>query len=122
MIKFKRIVAFYIDNMIVSGVSMLIFLIISNFDLVGIFYYFNWYIIVGLILTSLKDIVFRNASIGKKLLGIKIEKDDGKLPSILILILRNIFAIIWPIDAILVLCTNKKIGDLIFKTRVVNVK
>lgn len=68
-----------------------------------------------------KDLTFRNASIGKKLLNIKVVKagteDNASVSS---MILRNITFLIASIE-IIVLFVNKKrrLGDLLAKTQVV---
>ena len=74
------------------------------------------------LLTLLKDVVFKNSSIGKKLLRLEILKDNGSKPSTIEVVLRNLFFPLWMIDGILILCNNKKIGDIIFKTKVVSIK
>jgi len=38
------------------------------------------------------------------------------------LIFRNIFIVIWPIELILLLLFGKRLGDIIFGTKVVNKK
>lgn len=117
--KIKRCISVYIDIMICSGIAMLIVLIISGFDLINFFYYFYEYILVAMFLFLIKDIIFKNASIGKKIMNLKILKEDDTLPTIKTVILRNTFMILWPIDAILILANKEKLGDMFFKTKVV---
>lgn len=71
------------------------------------------------IVFSLKDFVFKNASIGKKILRMEILTMSNKKPTIMPLVLRNLFVIIWPIEILLILILNRRIGDLVFKTKVV---
>lgn len=105
--------------MITGFISMSIILIILNFNLDNIFYYININLVIFTFLFLLKDLVFRNASIGKRALNLEILKSDNTVPSVSTLILRNIFVFLWPIDAILILANKRKIGDIIFKTKVV---
>lgn len=71
------------------------------------------------ILILFKDLLFKNKSIGKKIMGIEIRNNNNKIPSFPILILRNITIIIWPIECLLILLKMNRIGDIIFKTKVV---
>ena len=117
--RIKRCISVYIDMMITGFISMSIILIILNFNLDNIFYYININLVIFTFLFLLKDLVFRNASIGKRALNLEILKSDNTVPSVSTLILRNIFVFLWPIDAILILANKRKIGDIIFKTKVV---
>jgi len=114
--KVKRLVAAYIDLIVVTAISMLMILIYSKFDLFKVFYYFNEYLIIAVILYICKDLIFKNKSIGKRAVGIQVLKEDGSIPSSLELILRNVLAFVWPIEVILIIIQNKKIEDMIFKT------
>lgn len=60
---------------------------------------------------------------GKYIVGLKIVNKNNKTPSSLILILRNLFILLWPIDILCCIITpNKKIGDYIFCVKVVHEK
>ena len=65
--------------------------LILNFNLDNIFYYININLVIFTFLFLLKDLVFRNASIGKRALNLEILKSDNTVPSVSTLILRNIF-------------------------------
>ena len=80
----KRSIAFFVDA-IILGVFFSVFKIIFislDFELNSFSYF--------LFLTPIffKDIVFRNASIGKKIVGIAIFSRDGSIPDFKILIKR----------------------------------
>lgn len=68
----------------------------------------------------LKDFVFRNASIGKRILGLKVVMKDGTKVKWYILILRNIFyyPVLMFFDFLLIVLFNTRICDLILKTTV----
>lgn len=70
-----------------------------------------------------KDLIFKNASIGKKIMNLQVVTKDNNKPNVIALILRNIFiCYIYPISFILILIFNKSLGDFVFKTKVVEVK
>lgn len=117
MLKVKRFVAMIIDQYIVAFIFCLFVLILYR-DIEALIEKIDLYILLAMILMLFKDLIFRNASIGKKLMGIEIRNIDGSIPSILTLIIRNITIIIWPIEAIMIIMCDKKIGDIIFKTDV----
>ena len=117
--RIKRCVSAYLDIMIIGSISQIIIIFLTKFDIRKIFENFYMYLLFGLFLFLLKDLVFRNASIGKRALNLEILKSDNTVPSVSTLILRNIFVLLWPIDAILILANKRKIGDIIFKTKVV---
>ncbi len=69
----------------------------------------------------LKDVLFRNASIGKKTFNLSIVSQfNGEKPNIWRIILRNITLVIWPVEVYLVLYKQKtRLGDRLAKTKVV---
>ena len=117
--RIKRCVSAYLDVMIIGSISQIIIIFLTKFDIRKIFENFYMYLLFGLFLFLLKDLVFRNASIGKRALNLEILKSDNTVPSVSTLILRNIFVFLWPIDAILILANKRKIGGIISKTKVV---
>ena len=68
----------------------------------------------------LRDVIFNGQSIGKRIFKLHIIDETNKLPSKRILIIRNIFFFVYPVDAILLLATNQSIGDMATRTTVVN--
>ena len=69
-----------------------------------------------------KDIVFKNASVGKKLFGLYvISTEDGGVPKIGRLILRNLpLGWIFPVEFIMVyFAKHRRLGDMWVKTEVV---
>lgn len=122
MLKEKRILAAIIDFYVIIYIyflSLNLFNTISYFVLERFGSGIILLIFEFIILFILKDIVFKNASVGKKLTKIEILKYDGSKPNTFELLFRNIFLFITPIELILILFKNKRIGDMIFKTKVI---
>ena len=68
-----------------------------------------------------KDVYFENGSIGKKLLAIRLINSNNENNSVPFYskIGRNLFLILYPIEFIVLLLNKgRRIGDLLFKTRV----
>ncbi len=121
----RRIVAFLIDFFIImfvsSFLSTLIFLIFLIFtEQKSELLILSSYILIGYILLLTKDLIFKNASIGKKILRIQILTDNNEMPKKTIIVFRNVLIFLWPISTALLIICNKKIEDFIFKTKVVD--
>lgn len=70
----------------------------------------------------LKDLVFRNKSLGKLIMRICIvDKKTKGLPKVSSLIVRNISVFIFEFDALVWLVKRESIGDLISDTTVINI-
>jgi len=70
-----------------------------------------------------KDLIFKNASIGKRIAGLKIVTKDNFTPKFYIIILRNIFdPILFVADFLSIFIANIKLGDIVFKTKVIDCK
>lgn len=116
-LKKKRIIAMVIDYYLIVYICYIPLFLFLGFDRIAYAIYFI--MIEAIFLIMIKDLIFGNASVGKKMIGIQVLKEDGSKPRVLELLFRNIFIVIWPIEVILVLCNNKRIGDILFKTEVV---
>jgi uncharacterized RDD family membrane protein YckC len=71
----------------------------------------------------LRDALLGGRSLGKRLLRLYVV-DNGAgaahhTPNIFQLIFRNVFFFIYPIDALVVLFTDRSLGDMITNTRIV---
>lgn len=77
-----------------------------------------------LLLLFYKDIFSR--SIGKKLIGlyiyVKSREEELSIPKPSRLVLRNLTLVFWPVEVIILLIKNKRIGDMYSKTIVVSKK
>ena len=68
----------------------------------------------------LRDILFKGRSIAKRIFKLHIiDNDTNSLPSNGKLILRNLFFSIAPIEAIMLIATDKSIGDMVSNTTVI---
>ena len=122
-ILYKRILAFFIDFIPLCVVFTLILNFVmektekSLLELTNNGVYYAVLLSVGL-LSMLKDI-FNGASIGKRIVKIKVVDENNQKPSIGKLILRNLTLVIWPLEFYFLLNNKIKIGDRITKTQVV---
>ena len=111
----KRILAFAIDYMsVMIFFSVLSFVPVKNLNR-SLLISYTFFIIFGEVYFIIKDIFGR--SLGKRIMGIKIVRVDGRKPSIIRLILRNITISIWPVEIVLLLLGKEKLGDRLAKTR-----
>ena len=78
------------------------------------------YLVSCFLLLLVKDITFKDASIGKRMLKLKIVRFDGTKVSTVDTIKRNLTILLLPIEIVLVLTKNKRIGDIIAKTSVIS--
>ncbi len=70
---------------------------------------------------ALKDYVFKNASVGKRIFKLIIVKTDGTKLMTIDVIKRNIpFTFLWPVEVLLFVFNNERIGDSWAKTTVVS--
>lgn len=122
MTKLKRLVAFMIDYYLILMICLIPYMIVNIMSLTVLSSLWYLLVLLFIILFLLKDLLFRNKSIGKKFLKLEIVTLEEKKPSIRILILRNIFLIMWPVDIFLWIIFNKRVGDFIFQTKVIETK
>lgn len=113
-IKIKRIAGFTIDLMIVGMIGFFLRLILFKTGILSE----NMLFIVLLIIFLTRDLWFSNGSIGKKLMKIKLVAANN---SIISKILRNITTLLWPLEGIVLLIYKKRIGDMLFRTDVVDI-
>lgn len=114
----KRIEAFVMDIIVLFIMSFSVFLISIWLN--------NSMLWMSLALALIYSFLFckdvnGERSIGKQRAGLCIlsEKSDS-VPSVIRLILRNVFYILWPIEIILFFCNSgKRLGDLVMQTKVV---
>ncbi len=113
LLRFKRFKSEAID-----------YLIVLLLTCPTIFYFETGNIYVGIfimIMLSFKDLLFTNKSIGKIKMNLEVLTNDDKIPNKYVLYFRNFTLIIWPIEIIMIALFNKRIGDLIFGTKVVEI-
>ena len=113
----KRIYAFFIDLMTIGLLGGVIGVVednfLENFRDTNIILYFI------LLLFILKDTIFKNGSIGKEILKLRIiSVSENNTFFRIRKILRNITVIIWPIEFLILLIKNKRLTDIILKLNV----
>ncbi len=115
----KRIFAIVIDYLIILFICLIPLFIYAMANAFNVFEALNSVTSFSMLLLILKDLPFKNASIGKRIMKIEIRKENNEVPSICQIILRNITIIIWPIECLLILLKKKRIGDIICNTKVI---
>lgn len=95
--KTKRISSIVIDFFIISFVGLIIFLVMDYILNINNKYYDILQFIWMTFLFCIKDLPFKNASIGKRIMKLEIKSKDNESPNTLTLVLRNITIIIWPL-------------------------
>lgn len=120
-VKYKRLLAGLIDFYIIafaSGINASIFDIkgtkIEMILNIVVFY------ISFLVLGTFRDIVFNNASLGKRIMRIKIVPLEKESINFAMRIKRAITLVLVPVEIILILNSNKRLGDYWAKTDVEN--
>lgn len=121
MINFKRAFAAFIDYYISCFLSSLIIYIVTLGKLTVNAFTISLYFITLVITVLMRDFVFKNASIGKKILKLNITKTDGTNATFFDMIKRNLpLLILWPVEAFLLVFCEKRIGDMWAKIVVKN--
>jgi len=111
LIVIKRLLSDSIDYIMI----LFVFLPISwLYESIG-----NYQSYLILMALGFKDMILKNKSICKRIFNLEVLTIDDKIPSKFVLFFRNMTMLIWPIEIVLVLFKNKRIGDIIFKTKVV---
>ena len=68
-----------------------------------------------------RDVIFKGQSIAKRIFKLRvIDNETNELPKKGKLVIRNLFFFIYPVEAILLIATNRSIGDMATNTTVVN--
>ncbi|MBQ8541314.1 MAG: RDD family protein [Clostridia bacterium] len=125
--KEKRIVAFIIDFFIVTTIYAIIALIVVLFEqlltpvqTLNVRFIILPLIFFGEIYLALRDFICAGNSIGKRFVQIHLVTKTGLKPSWMCILLYDITIIIWPIEAFLLLCKGKTIGEYLSRLSVVN--
>jgi uncharacterized RDD family membrane protein YckC len=122
--RFKSIAVDISILCVIGVVTSIPYFASKKFELI---YFYNFEMSLLYSIFFCKDI-FGSQSIGKRMLKLKvintkINKDEEKVNTLELnpirLILRNLFVYIWPIEILLIFYQNKRLGDIIIKTKVV---
>lgn len=113
----KRLLAAYIDLIIITLLGLLISLVQNFSKLDAIFNVPMYSMFMFLVL---KDVVYKEGSPGKKILMLQIIPEErSDIVHYLKRIIRNSTLIIWPIEVIVLIIFKKRIGDMICVTDVI---
>ena len=119
--KFQRLLAMAVDFYIICSVSTLMTYIIMSGEAKAITPFVQIFIFDALMLV--RDLPFKNASIGKRIFRLKIVKTDDTELKATDLLKRNVPSILLlPIELHLVILSKERIGDNWAKTKVVKAK
>ena len=68
-----------------------------------------------------RDVLLKGRSIAKRIFKLRvIDNETNELPEKKKLVIRNLFFFIYPVEAILLIATDKSIGDMTTNTTVIN--
>lgn len=120
---YKRIIAFLVDfvplcivfNLVLNFIMTQIG--ISMLELVNSGIYYLVLFLLGS-LWMFKD-VFNGASVGKRIVKIRVVGENNQKPTTYKLILRNLTLVIWPLEVYFLLNKKIRFGDKITNTKVV---
>ena len=118
-INFKRLLASLIDFYSVVFLSSLFILIITLGKMTTSFFTVSLYLLSCFILIIVRDLLFKGASLGKKIFKIKLVKLDGSNFSLMDSLKRTITIVLFPVELFLLIKNNKRLGDIWAKTTVV---
>lgn len=119
-VRIKRLCAAVIDHIIILQYTTLPYIIISFgirsqlLHIVSSVLFYFFFVI--------KDLLFKNQSIGKKIFNLYVVDKNNDKPHPIILVLRNVLMLLWEIDVFLILLFGYKICDIIFQTKVVELE
>ena len=118
--KIKRILAGIVDFYLACFFSSAIigFLTLGKFSVTP--FTISIYLILYCLLQLFRDLIFENASIGKRIFKLKVVKIDGTKLTIVDMVKRNMpIIVLVPVEVLLILFDNRRIGDIWAKTLVV---
>ena len=123
--KLKRILAWIIDWNI-SGIPALLyaFIFIKVVETQGVnaigALLFVFFVLSFPAIFVFRDIIFKGQSIAKRIFKLHvIDIETNELPSNQKLIVRNLFFLIYPVECIMLLASNKSLGDMATNTTIV---
>jgi len=122
----KRILAYIIDATLLEMIFMLINIIPFYDDYILLTqdlckgYYIIYLVCLLLLFIGFigKDLI-NGQSVGKRILNIRVVNENGEVPCVFCLFIRNITFFMWPIEFLLLLLDKKRLGERIAKTNVV---
>ncbi|MDE6148787.1 MAG: RDD family protein [Ruminococcus sp.] len=118
-IKLKRLLAGLIDFYIICFISSFLVYFITLGKMNVSFLSLSTYLLSVYALVIYKDNFFGNASIGKKILKIKIISTNQTGLNLITNFKRSLLLVLLPIELLLIIIDNKRLGDMWAKTTVI---
>ena len=123
--KLKRILAWVIDwnlSGIPALVCALIFREIAKSQKLNPLFVliFAFFVLSFPAIFVFRDVIFKGRSIAKRIFRLHIiDNQTNELPSKPKQAIRNLFFFIYPVEAVMLIATNKSIGDMVTNTTIV---
>ena len=112
-IKIKRILAAIVDFYVICFLSSVVIFVFTLGRFNVTMFSIMLYLILSFAFLIIKDISFKNASLGKQIFKLKIIKNNGTKLSAVDVIKRNIpLIILMPIEVLMIMANNKRVGDI----------
>ena len=121
--KLKRILAWIIDWNL-CGVPALLYAtlymyVIGETNVVGMLL-FILFVLSYPVIFALRDVILGGRSIAKRIFKLYVvDVATGEEPARVKLVVRNLFFMLYPIDAVMLIVTGKSIGDMVTNTTVI---
>ena len=123
--KLKRILAWIIDWNI-SGIPALLYALIfrkiaeaQSITAIGALLYV-FFVLSCPAIFVFRDVIFKGQSIAKRIFKLRvIDVETNELPSNRNLIIRNLFFFLYPVEFIMLLASDKSLGDMVTNTTIV---
>ena len=133
--KLKNLVVFFFDLYFLAlFIEIIISFLLEKFTFYGTNFYKNDYVAtslirskinfyIGILIVSLRNLVFKGKYTLRGVMKLEIIDKNNKTPNKWILTIRDFINYrLFPLNVLLILISNKTIGDYIFKTLVVSKK
>ena len=119
--KIKRLLAAIIDFYIICFLSSTVVLVFTVGELNITPFSITIYLISCILLALFKDFTFKNASIGKRIFKLQVIETNGRELKLFNILKRNVPVIVLlPVEVILLIIGDKRIGDIWAKTSVIH--
>ena len=123
--KLKRILVWIIDWNI-SGLPALLYAFIfrkvvetQGINAIGALL-FVFFVLSFPAIFVFRDVIFKGQSIAKRIFKLRvIDNETNELPSNRKLIIRNLFFFLYPVEFIMLLASDKSLGDMVTNTTIV---
>lgn len=118
--KIRRLVSALIDFYIICFLASFSIGIVTNWEFRVTVLSVGIYMLCVFLFVLTKDFAFKNASIGKKLLKLKIIKTDASKYTIIDAVKRTFSLVLLPIEIVMLIVKDQRLGDIWARTIVVS--